>query len=129
METIYLEKAAELGNMILASETSLRLADTKAAFEADTAAQAAHAEYNEHQKNMQTAQESGLMTRERYQQALTQLVELEIEMKSQPAVQEYLKAEADFNNFATSVLEMLRMTIGLKSAHSGGCGGCHSKGR
>jgi len=124
MEMVYLEKAAELGNLILASETSLRLADAKAAFEADEAAQSAFKEYNEHQKGMQIAQERGLMTQERYQKALTRLVELEIEMKSKPAVQEYLKADTDFNNFATSVLEMLRMTIGIEAGHFGrGCGG------
>ena len=124
MDTIYLEKAAELGNLILASETSLRLADAKAAFEADAVAQSAYREYNEHQKGMQIAQESSLMTQERYQQTLTRLVELEIEMKSKPAVQEYLRADADFNNFANSILEMLRMTIGLDSGRSGhGCGG------
>ena len=129
MDTVYFEKAAELGNLILASETSLRLADAKAAFEADEAAQTAHQKYNEFQKNMRLAQEGGLMTREKYQEALAQLVELEIDMKNKPAVQEYLKAEADFNNFANSVLEMLRLTIGLESTHSGGCGGCGHGGR
>jgi len=113
----------ELGNMILASETSLRLADAKAAFEADSAAQAAYAEYNEFSKNMRISQQSGFLTQERYQQALEQMVELEIAVKQMPTAQEYLKAQENYDNFAKSVLEMLKQTIGYIETKSGGCGG------
>ena len=123
MNTLYYEKAVELGNMILASETSLRLADAKAAFEADLAAQDAYAKYNEFSKNMRISQQSGFFTQEQYQQALGQMVELEIAVKKMPAAQEYLKAQEDYDNFAKSVLEMLKQTIGHIEPKAGGCGG------
>ena len=123
MNTQYYEKAVELGNMILASETSLRLADAKAAFEEDADAQAAYREFNEFHKNTQIAQQSGFLTQERYQEALGKLVEMEIAAKQIPAVQEYLKAQEDYNNFVNSVLEMLKQTIGYTEPKSGGCGG------
>ena len=126
MDTQCLEKAIELGNMILASEVSLRLADAKAAFEEDTDAQAAYAEYNEFHKNTQIAQQSGFLTPERYQEALGKLVEMEISVKKLSVVQEYLKANEDYNNFANSVLEMLKQTIGYAESKSCGCGGCGS---
>ena len=124
MNTECHEKAVELGNMILASEVSLRLADAKAAFEEDAAAQSAYEKYNEYRKNMQIAQQSGFFTPERYQEALGKLVQMEIDMKNVAAVREYLKAQEDYNNFANSVLEMLKQTIGYTEPKSSGCGGC-----
>ncbi|MDR2183499.1 MAG: YlbF family regulator [Clostridiales bacterium] len=118
------EKAIELGNMILASEQSLRLADAKAAFEEDSAAQSAYEKYNEYHENMQIARQSGFFSSERYQEALGKLVQMEIDMKKMPAAQEYLKAQEDYDKFANSVLEILRQTIGCAEAKSGGCGGC-----
>jgi len=97
MNTQCLEKAVELGNMILSSETSLRLADAKAAFEEDYAAQAVSDE--------------------------------NIDVKKMPSMQEYLKALDDYDNFANSVLEMLKQTIGYIEPKSGGCGGCGSHGK
>jgi cell fate (sporulation/competence/biofilm development) regulator YlbF (YheA/YmcA/DUF963 family) len=131
MDTQYFEKALELGNMILASEASLRLADAKAAFEADGAAQAAYEEFNRFRENMQTARQSGLLTRERYQEALGKLVQMEIDAKKMVPVQEYLKAQEDYDNFANFVLEMLKQTMGYLEPKSGGCGGCggYHKGR
>ena len=123
MNTQYYEKAVELGNMILASETSLRLADAKAVFEENEAAQAAYGEFSEFHKSMQIAQQSGFLTLEQYQEALGKLVEMEITAKQIPAVQEYLKAQEDYNNFVSSVLEMLKQTIGYVEPKSGGCGG------
>ena len=131
MNTQYYEKAVELGNMILASETSLRLADAKAAFEGDEAAQAAYREFNELHRNTQIAKQSGFLTQERYQEALGKLVEMEIAAKQMPVVQEYLKAQEDYNSFVASVLEMLKQTIGYTEPKSrgcgGGCGGHHGK--
>ena len=126
MDTQYFEKAIELGNMILASETSLRLADAKAAFEADAAAQAAYEEFNEFHKNTKIAQQSGFLTQERYQEALGKLIQMEIDLKKMVAVQEYLKAQEDYDNFANSVLEILKQTIGYIEPKPSGCGGCGS---
>ena len=123
------EKAVELGNMVLASEVSLRLADARTAFDEDAAAQAAYAEFDEYRKNTQIAQQSGFLTQERYQEALGKLVEMEINVKQMPVVQEYLKAQEDYDNFANSVLEMLKQTMGYIESKSGGCGGCGSHGR
>ena len=124
MDTQYYEKAVELGNMILASETSLRLADAKAAYEADATAQEAYQQYNEYHNNTRIAQQGGLLTKEQYQEALGKLVEMEIDAKKIPAVQEYLKSQEDYDNFANSVVEMLKQTIGYKELKSSGCGGC-----
>ena len=129
MDTQCLEKAVELGNMVLASEVSLRLADAKAAFEADEAAQAAYEEYSQFKENTKIAHQSGFLTPERYREALEKLAEMEIAVKEKVAVQEYLKAQADYDSLANSVLEALRQTIGLAEAKLGGCGGCGKHGK
>jgi len=107
------DKAVELGNMVLAHETSLRLADARAAYEADAAAQAAYAKYEEFRRVAGQSQD-----------ALEKLIQLEIDAKKLPAVQEYLRAQEDYNNFAGSVIEMLRLTIGYDKPKSGCGGGC-----
>ena len=129
MNTQYFEKAVELGNMILASEISLRLADAKAAFQTDDAAQAAYAEFNEFRKNTQIAQRSGFLTQKEYQEALSKLVDMEITVKKMLVVQEYLKSQEDYDNFVNSILEVLKQTIGYVEPKSGGCGGCGSHGK
>jgi len=129
MNTQYYEKILELGNMILASELSLRLADAKAAFEEDAAAQTAYGDFNEFRQNTQIAQQSGFLTPEQYQEALGKLVQMEIDVKKMIVVQEYLKSQENYDNFANSVLEMLRQTIGAAAVKSGGCGGCGNHGR
>lgn len=143
LTTIYFEKAIELGNMVVESEASIRLADARAAFEADARAKSSYQSYEEYQKNMQIAIQSGFMTEETYQQALKKRIELEIELKSQPIVQEMLRAESEYNNFVSSVVEMLQLTIkggqemlctcgtnpgGTCNCGSGGSGGCGSCG-
>ncbi|MCL2396642.1 MAG: YlbF family regulator, partial [Defluviitaleaceae bacterium] len=65
--TIYYEKAMELGNMILSSETSLRLADAQAAFDEDAAASEHYMQYEERQESLQTAISGGLLNAEQYQ--------------------------------------------------------------
>ncbi|MCL2573481.1 MAG: YlbF family regulator [Defluviitaleaceae bacterium] len=129
MNTRCYEKAVELGNMVLASEVSLRLADAKAAFEEDMNAQTAYADYNEFCENTQIAYKSGFLTQKKYQEALQRMVEMEIDVKNIPIVQEYIKAKEDYDNFANSVIEMLRQTIGHTESKSCGCGGCGSHGK
>ena len=119
------EKAIELGNLIVASEISMTLADARANLDADADAAKAHEEYMEHQKNIQIAASSGLITAEQYQEALAKLIEMEINLKSRQAVQEYLKAEGEYKDFIDSILSTLKATVGInsKSSCGGGCGG------
>jgi len=115
---IYFEKVVELGNLILASEESLRLADAKAAFEADEAAQADYTAFLAYQENLTEA--------ENYQEALAWLVQMEIDLKSKPVVQEYLKADSCYTNFANGIMQMLKLTV-LKDTENDSCGGCCGK--
>lgn len=114
------DKAAELGEMVVGSELSMRLADAKAAFEADAAAQETYAQYEKQREEL------AALRGEEYQEALLKLVETEIALKSQMVVQEYLKAEEEYDSFANAVVEALRVAVfgeaGGKSC--GGCGGC-----
>ena len=121
------QKAIELGNLIVASEISMTLADARANFDADTEAVKAYDQYMEHQKSIQIAANSGLITAEQYQEALTKLVEMEINLKSRPAVQEYLKAEQEYKDFIDSVLAALKATVGISSKSP--CGGCGGKSK
>ena len=123
-DDICAKKAIELGEMIMSSEASIRLADAKAAFEANAQAAKAHNDYMLHTKTLQTAKESGLIDRKHYSQLLAKLIEMEINLKNIPAVQEYYKAEEDYNNYATTIVDILKSAIGMENAHARGCGGC-----
>ena len=123
LNTIYFEKAVELGNMIRESEASKRLADAKAVFEADETAVSDYAKFKEQTEALQIVRTSGYLNDKNYSDALSQSVSLEIKLKSQQVVQEYIKAEEDYNNFVFSIVDVIKQTVGL-SAH--GCGGCGS---
>ena len=80
--------------------------------------------YQDYQQDMQTAIQSGLMTEDGYQQALKTRIELEIDLKGYPVVQEMLKAETDYNSLVESVMNTLNITIGGSIRSGCGCGGC-----
>ena len=86
-DTECLIAAAQLGDMVLASEESLRLADARVAFEEEA----------------RTAQGS--------------LAELD-------SAKEYVKAQDDFDVFATAVVDMLKMTIYGENVDTKSCRGC-----
>ena len=123
---IYLKKAAELGDFVLASEESLRLADARAAFEADAAAQYAYTQFQECQRNLQADLKKGLLPPKEHQEALGRLVKMEIELKNKPVVQEYIKAAENYSNLANAVVQMLQTTI-LPNLNTKSCGGCCRK--
>jgi len=88
------------------------LADAKAAFEADTDAAAAFEEYNEKRGKIDAEE----------------LAQLEIALKSRPVVQEYLRAEAEYNELADSTVDAVKTAIfGARAGCCGnsGCGGCN----
>ncbi|MCL2171170.1 MAG: YlbF family regulator [Defluviitaleaceae bacterium] len=129
---VFFEKARELGRMILESEASLRLADARAALDADTAAKAALAELSNFQQSLQSAMDSEMSEGES-RKALDRLTQLRGEMLKLPSAQDYLKAQEDFDTLLTTTVSILEGTAkgdtdtAEETGHKcGGCGGCPS---
>jgi len=121
----YEEKARELGNLILESEQSMRLADARAAFHADPEAQPKMDVYNAYAENVQTAIDSGVMTDEQFQTAQKRMTEMVVELKAHPTIGALVAAENEFNFFVNQIMGILKTTITGEEAGCAGCGHSH----
>ena len=122
---IYSEKAKELGNLILASEESKRLADAQAIYKENIEAVKKMEEYAKYKNDVVTAMESGHMDDNAYKAASAKLNDLGNELKAVPVIAELVRAENDFNSFVNDIMNVLKITItGEASACGSGCGGC-----
>ncbi len=128
----YLEEARKLGEMLLASEESKRLADARAAFNADDDAQDKMAMFQSLQHRIMEKLRKENPTEEEKRNLTRQLHEMAAQLQKEPVVGDLLQADQDFNALVTQVMNIIRMTAGGQEAEggcgsgcSGNCGGCH----
>ena len=120
--SVYMEKARELGNLILESEQAKRVADARTDFQADAEAQPRMDVYNAYVANVQTAIDSGAVTDEQYATMQKRMAEMVVELKAYPAIGALVTAENEFNFFVNQVMTVLKTTI--TGEEPGGCAGC-----
>lgn len=129
--SIYYEKARELGDLILQSEQSLRLADATAEFKQSEEAQIKMNEYKAYQGNIQESMSKGVMSQDDFKIATKRLTEMAVEVKQDPVIGALIFAENEFNGFVNQVMNVLKMTITGESQAGCGedsCSGCASSG-
>jgi len=133
--SIYLEKARELGRMILESEVAKQMGDAAAVYEADENAVEEFEVYKARFQIFQKQLQENELNEEEYQKESAMLNEMAEKLKDYPAIAGIINAENDFNDFVSAIMDVLRATImgqtvgacGSKSGCSSGCGGCADK--
>ncbi|MCL2415260.1 MAG: YlbF family regulator [Defluviitaleaceae bacterium] len=122
------EKARELGQMILESEQSMRLADAKAALNEDENAKNAIEEINSYQGSLRIAIESGHLSREQMEKAQKRLSEMQSELAGYPVAKEFFNAQEDLDNLLKGVTFVIETIVkggtGCGGCNNHGCGGC-----
>ena len=133
--SVCFEKARELGNLLLASEQGLRLADARAALEADDKSMAMLEEFKAYQNDVNTSMREGAMDQAQYTKASQIMLEKADALKKHPIVGQMIQAENEFYAFVNQVLGIVKGTLtgeieepsdGCDGESCGGCGGCHS---
>lgn len=127
--SIYYDKARELGNLILASEQAMLLADATANFQQDEDAKAKMEEYKKYQQDVKTAMEQGNVSKEEITIMTRNLTEMAIAVKSIPTIGALVLAENEFNGFVNNVMSVVKATImgetsSCEKDENGGCSSC-----
>jgi len=128
--SIYIEKAKELGQMILASEIAKSMADASAVYEADKDAVEQFESYKARVTAFQGQIQEGKLSEEEYNNESNALNEVANKLREYPSIAGIISAEMEFNSFVTEVMDVLRVTImgqtGNACGSGGSCSGCKS---
>ena len=126
--SIYLEKAKELGKLILESDVAKNMGDAAAVYDADKEAVVEFEAYKVHFQAFQKKLEANELTEETYKDESSKLNEMADKLKEYPAIAGIIAAENEFNSFVSEIMEVLRVTIMGQTGNGcgSGCGGCGS---
>jgi cell fate (sporulation/competence/biofilm development) regulator YlbF (YheA/YmcA/DUF963 family) len=123
--TIYFEKARELGNLILESDEAKILNTARQAFDTDNDAKKGLEAYSAFQMEMKSKVSLGETSQEEFAEDSKKLMEMAEQLKNSNIIRELMTAEDNFNNFVTSVMNILKFTItGTDESDERGCHGC-----
>lgn len=119
--TIYHDKAKELGNLLLASEPYRRLVSAREAYAEDTYAQELDKKIADFNNSLQVGIKMGALTTDDYRAAISEMAQMEKELKESGTVKEYMEAEEEYNEFITSVMGILNKIVdNLNTSVEGG---------
>jgi len=132
--SIYLEKARELGHLILESDVAKNMGDAAAAYDADKEAVEQFEVYKARYQIFQRQLSENELSEEEYKEESAMLNEMADKLKEYKVISGIIEAENDFNDFVAAVMDVLRATImgqtsnGCSGASgcSSGCSGCSS---
>lgn len=128
--SIYMEKAKELGQLILESDAAKSMGDAAAVYDADKEAIEQFEAYKAQFQIFQKKLEANELSEEDYKNESAALNETADKLKEYPAIAGIISAENEFNSFVTGIMEVLRATImgqlGNGCGSGAGCGGCGS---
>ncbi len=122
------DKARELGNMILASEKAMLLADATNEFSLDDEAKAKMDEYKKYQEDVKISMQSGQASSEEVTIMTRRLTEMAVDLKAIPTVAALVYAENEYNAFVNNVMGVVKATIMGQNTEcdSGSCASCSS---
>ncbi|MCL2565622.1 MAG: YlbF family regulator [Defluviitaleaceae bacterium] len=128
--SIYLEKAKELGKLILESDAAKNMGDAAAIYDADKEAVEQFEAYKVCFQAFQKKLEANELSEETYKDESAKLNEMADKLKEYPAIAGIISAENEFNAFVSDIMDVLRVTImgqtGNGCGGGSGCGGCGS---
>lgn len=128
--SLYLEKARELGNLILESEEAKNVADANHEYQNDKEAVEKMKEYQDLYAKVQSDMKEQKLNQEEVGTLSKKLSEMASEIKGMPSMAALIYAENEFNAFVSNVMAVLQSTITGQEMPEGGCssGGCSSCG-
>lgn len=120
------DKARELGNLILASDHALRLADATNEFQLDFEAKEKMDEYQKYQENVRVSMKNPDTSKEEITVMTRRITEMATELKEYPTVAALVFAENEYNAFVNNVMGIVKATIMGQdtSCSSGSCSSC-----
>ncbi len=124
------DKARELGNLILASDHALRLADATNEFQLDFEAKEKMDEYQKYQENVKVTMQNPETSKDEITVLTRRLTEMASELKEYPTVAALIFAENEYNAFVNNVMGVVKATIMGQNTDCGeggcsSCSGCH----
>ena len=122
--SIYIQKARELGELILSSEYAKDLADAQAAFGADFESVRAMEKYKILEQKIRNDTKRGKLSREESEEAKERLDRTGAELKAQPIIGALVNAENEYNTFVNGIMNVLKTTVMGKECDSTGCAKC-----
>lgn len=123
------EKARELGELILKSEESLRLADARDVYNKDAEAKEKMNEYMKRKDEVTEKARKGEYEEGEYTQEVHELHHMVSDLKKDPIIGAMIFAENEFNGLVNKAMSVLRATITGETEEScGDCGSCSGCG-
>ncbi len=126
--SMYIEKAKELGELILKSEQSKLLSEASATFKSNEEAVAKMDEFNKYRENVRISMQNPNVSKEEIDILTKKITEMTIELKQDEVIGALVFAENEFNGFVNQIMGVLKDTITgnpkKEQCSSGDCSGC-----
>lgn len=120
--TVY-DKARELGNLLLESEEGKRLNDKRYIFDGSEESKRRLNEYSRYRESVHLKLNSGELGEEEVKLEQENLKKKIEEVTADPIISDMIRAEEDFANLVSSVMNIVRATIEGESEGFAGCSG------